>query len=251
MPENYVGLVPDNGCSYLLSPTKSVGLYMVLTGGRINYQDMIEMNLPSHFCQEKLLNALEQELITSFEIEKHEDVDLILRKYCIPKVLVSVSEGVTVKNRALIERCFNWNFKTFAEVHQQLTKESENDQLDEGSRKIVFNSLMAIELVCPLSLMTSFELIHRAEGKPLRECLINEVRSNVHMGIRRDIQEGIKRGLFDKYYQPQFDPPTYQNVTTKMVEFNLSPISQIISFENGDDTLITRALDSYGEEIYL
>ncbi|KYQ96700.1 enoyl-CoA hydratase/isomerase domain-containing protein [Tieghemostelium lacteum] len=247
MPENYVGIVPDNGSSYLIGKLKSVGLYMLLTSARINHLDAIDLNLASNFCPEKNIKNLEMELQSSFEIGSQKGLESILHKHCMPKRFVNLNAGITVKNRNIIEKCFNWGFKTFDEIHKQLKLEAENENLDEDARKFIFNSLVAIDLLVPVSVRTCFELVHRNEGRSLKECLLNEIRCDVHIARRNDLQEGIKRVLLDKTYQPKFDPSTIDQVPSELVEYMFEPLTNSDTANYGDDEYMKVLLESFGE----
>ncbi|EEQ97414.1 Carnitinyl-CoA dehydratase, putative [Perkinsus marinus ATCC 50983] len=79
MPETGIGFVPDIGASYFLSRLKTpgLGLYLGLTGARLNGADLLKHGLATHYIDSYRMDQLKSDLM-----ECEGDVDKVLSSAC-------------------------------------------------------------------------------------------------------------------------------------------------------------------------
>lgn len=80
MPENAIGLFPDVGASYFLNklPGK-LGLFMGLTGYRLNGKDVLATGYATHYTDSHNLPKIEKDLLNLTNVN---GINSVLEKYC-------------------------------------------------------------------------------------------------------------------------------------------------------------------------
>ncbi len=104
MPETSIGFYPDVGTTHFLSRLPNqIGIYLGLTGVRINYADCLAIGIVqqvvAHDTLEKVLNSLAQS-----PLPDNQTVTKIIQPFCM-----SVEESTLLKHRDEINSCFSKN----------------------------------------------------------------------------------------------------------------------------------------------
>jgi len=204
MPETGIGLFPDVGGGWYLSRLPGrVGQYMVLTGARFDGAECHYLGLATHYVGQSALEEL---------------VDRILKTPgrtagVLGAASVSLPEAKIADKLPTISRLFGSD--RLEEVLEALTDEDE-EWADE---------LATIGTKSPLSCKVSLRLL--AEGAE-RKSFTDEMRVEYALAGRvvrtHDFREGVRALLIDKTGDPQWDPPTPQEVTDEMLDVLFEPL---------------------------
>ena len=203
MPETALGLFPDVGASHFLSRApNAIGMYMGLTGTRLNAADTIFSGIADHCVPS---NSLEN-LIDA--LHSGEDPDRAIKRF-------EVDPGpANLKVEApAIERCFG-----VESLHDVIAQLEEEDS--DWSR----NTIDLIRSMCPFSQALTFKNIQYATGRSLEECLITDFRLALRLMDRDDYFEGARAILIDKDRRPYWNPKTIEAVDLKQIDDCFAPL---------------------------
>lgn len=209
MPETTIGLFPDIGASYFLSRLGAIGMYLALTGTKINAAilqtlDLVDAVIP-HANFAKLLPAL-------CELDLSQDplarIDAFMRG-------VTTAESQNLPEESLINACFNQD--SVEGIMQAL--------LDEGSA-FATQTLNDLKRRSPTSLKITFEALKRGAHMDLRQALAQECSMTYRCFRSHDLFEGIRAAVIDKDGQPQWQPASLTDVSERDVaSYFESPVS--------------------------
>ena len=213
MPEITIGLYPDVAGSYFLNRTpEGVGLFLGLTGARINAADALFTKLGNVFIQnaskEAALKALTQ----------------------IPWTADPTA------NKVLVNHCF----AEFEQASYALLPKSELAPRAEGLRKLseardvqtylaqleaaagedvyLQTALKMLKAGCPVSARVTFAQIHRARGLSLEECFATELTMSMQCARHPDFAEGVRALLISKDNKPNWSFKSLDSVPDSLVE---------------------------------
>jgi enoyl-CoA hydratase len=218
MPETGIGYFPDVGASYFLPRCPSeIGMYLGLTGNRLDGQDSVECGIATHYVKSEqilqLVDNLEQitqEKDVSFEISK------ILRKFSskVSSKLVSV----TGKK---IQKCFSKNsMDNIFEALEQVGTEWSQKTISQLNKK------------SPLSLKVTFRQLREGQSLDFESCMVMELRLALRFMEERDFYEGVRAVIIEKDNKPNWKPKTIEEVLDKDIEkFFLPLIEGDLSFD--------------------
>jgi len=191
MPETAIGFFPDVGGSYFLSRLKNnFGFFLGLTGHILNANEILSLELGTHYCPEDELENLIDEYISRGTI-----------KNCIKTPL---DNSTILNDPKLIKQCFNSNIH---DIINNIKNSSLNDKFYQNIIKR-----------CPMSLAITTELIRKGRNKSLKECLEMEFNLSQKMVYRNDFRAGIDAVLVSKHQQPEWDPKSVQDIDLDEVE---------------------------------
>ena len=143
-PETMIGFAPDVGANYLLPrlTSKAIGLYLALTGDRLNGADCFHLGVATHYVEESKL----QELVLALK-DSSNPAEVLASFHTTPdSSLCSV-----LKQQSIIEELFT-NIATVEELFSRLSQHS-----SEWAKK----TFSTLQFLCPLSLkveLRNFEL---------------------------------------------------------------------------------------------
>lgn len=178
MPELGVGLFPDVGASYFLSRPhipEGLGLFMGLTGHRMNAADCLKAGLATHYVPTAGLPALRKELEESdLGSSADEAVRKILAKHDVG-LAGAKADGVEPtldeEKLAFIKDVFGNSPKSLEDLLEKLqAKATPKSFAEEAFKKITG------PLACPLSAKIWFRSVTEGKNKTLAECLKMEYR---------------------------------------------------------------------------
>lgn len=186
MPNTLYGAFPDCGSTYVLPRLDGeVGMYLALTGKRLESFDIINVGLATHYASS---SSLEEFMRWSSRI-KQPTLEQIHEAFQPAKRHSSHSSAIG-RIRTGIDRCFGKN--TLEEVFQALRDEKEHEEWAK-------NTLKRLESCCPTMLHVTFRL--QRIGRyltSLEEALHLEYRVARKMVSSADFVEGIKARLVHK-----------------------------------------------------
>ncbi len=208
MPETSIGFFPDIGGSYFLSRCKDhVGMYLALTGQKINAADALHLGLVTHVLNttdhfrdyskviDKLINS---KLVP--EVNLNTAIYEILADICdhsdIKNLTQSSEQNIIINNIEHI-KCY-FQHTSLAEIFSNL----EQDENKSGWAK---DTLGILRKKSPTSLMTTFELINRAKNLNFKSCMEQDYGLAYGFLLHNDLYEGIRAVLIDKDNSPNWE----------------------------------------------
>jgi enoyl-CoA hydratase len=211
MPETGIGLFPDVGASYYLSHMPGqLGVYLGLTGNRIQAADILYTGFATEFAPSAVIG----EIVTALE---NEDPDDVLTRLGAPLDQVPPLQ----QHRAVIDRCFTHD--TVEAIVAALENEG-GAWADQVRATILQKS--------PMSLKVTLRELREAASLEFEDCMIMEYRLVQAFMADRDFFEGVRAVLIDKDNKPNWQPATLADVTPAMVDAYFRPLPRDLTFED-------------------
>jgi len=201
MPETAIGFFPDIGSSYFLSRLSyPIGLYLGLTGERMNYQDCYALGLATEVVPENQLDTL-TELLAKNVLSDKATVTKVINTFAIqpPKSALFQHENE-------IKKCFD---KGSVEAIIQTLKNNPNDWCQKQA--------LLLETKSPLSLKVTFKELSDARTLDFDACMEMEYRIMQHFLCTGDFFEGIRAMLVDKDKNPRWNPASLKEISKDAV----------------------------------
>lgn len=205
MPETSIGLFPDvGGGRYLSRLPGRVGQFMALTGARLDGAECRYLNLATHYVEQSKLPEL---------------VDRIMK--APERVQGALGAASTTVPEAKIEASLGQIARLFASDRlEEVLAALESDESEWAEKE-----LSTLRTKSPLSCKVSLRLL--AEGAS-RESFADEMQAEYALAGRvvrtHDFREGVRAVLIDKTGDPQWDPPTPEEVTDEMLDVLFAPL---------------------------
>ncbi|XP_065170567.1 3-hydroxyisobutyryl-CoA hydrolase, mitochondrial-like [Atheta coriaria] len=215
MPETTIGFFPDVGASYFLSRLQGrLGLYLGLTGERLQGEEIVIFGLGTHFVPSDLLPDLEKRLM-----ECHDDYDIEVTLDCFHRYTFDLEDDKEVQLKE-INSCFD------AESVEEILL-----RLSENGSKFCLKTRETLMGKSPTSLKITFEAWKRGRSMSLIDCLNMEyrmasrclsVKHQLNLGHKikphSDFKEGVRALLIHKDKTPQWYPKTLEDVSQELVD---------------------------------
>ncbi|MFG3262717.1 enoyl-CoA hydratase/isomerase family protein [Streptomyces bobili] len=185
MPETAIGFFPDIGASYFLPRLPgAIGMYLGLTGHRLDAADTLYTGLATHFVPADRLDAVTDALADS----PGDPVDVVLNR-------LAGRSPVEESGLAQVRGDVDWAFgaPTLGEIEKRLHHL--------GSPWAAAASL-ALESASPQSLEITHALLAGGRQRTLRECLAAELALTRTTVRTPDFLEGVRAALVDKDRTP-------------------------------------------------
>jgi len=189
MPETAIGMFPDIGASYFLPRLPgALGMYLGLTGTRLNGADAVAAGLATHFVPRSRLAELSAALAA--------DGIAPIAAFAAP-----LPPATWAARRAAIDRCFG--VQTVGEIVKHLQAED-----SDWAR----TTLAELQRMSPSAVYWSFEILRRGASRMLRECLTAELALTRHVTAHADFAEGVRALVIDKDRAPRWRPAQLADV---------------------------------------
>ena len=187
MPETAIGFFPDIGASFVLPRLPgSLGLYLGLTGARLQGSDAVHAGLATHFLPKERVAALSAALAT--------DGVAVLAEHAAP-----LPEFSLARQRGAIDRCFGAD--SVEAILRALAAEP-----GDWARE----TLATLRTMSPSAVMWSFEIIRAGAHRSLAACLDAELKLTRHITRHPDFHEGVRAMVVDKDRSPRWLPPSIE-----------------------------------------
>lgn len=201
MPETGIGFFPDVGGSHFLPRLPAhAGLYLGLTGARVDGATATRLGIATHFVPAASLQALEAALVDG------EAIDDALARFADEPVPGGL-------DAAAIDRLFD------VSSLDDLLAGLEGDDCAFTSE-----TLETLRQKSPLSVAVTFEQLRRGAGLDLAGCLAMEYRM-VHRFLEgHDFPEGVRALLVDRDKQPRWLHASIRAVGAEEVAACFAPL---------------------------
>lgn len=209
MPEAGIGFMPDAGGTWILSRAPGhTGLYLGMTGARLNAADAIFSGFGDNYVESKHLSKLLETLKSGETVSE-----------AIKKIASPATGGHLESNQAWITEAFGQPTVVACVKRLQEMAKDGNEWAEKTHAILRRNA--------PLSVGATFAAINRAKQfSSLEECLALEYRFAHRAAAGQDFYEGIRAAVVDKDKKPRWEPNTLEDVTPAMVEDVLGPLGE-------------------------
>jgi enoyl-CoA hydratase/carnithine racemase len=218
MPEVTIGLYPDVGASWFFNRMpKNVGLFLGLTGSRINASDAIFSKLADFF----VLNEYKDEVLESLStLSWSENTDNDVQNIIDRSSELSFDEAPVSNIRE------NYDEIQYLLEHCELDAIVNNLTNIEPKTKWLGFAQKGFLKGCPMTYRLVQEQIKRAKHLSLKEVFKMELIMSTRCAMNGNMQEGIRALLIDKDGKPQWNVKTVTDITDEMItEFFSAPWS--------------------------
>ena len=197
MPETCIGLFPDVGGSYFLPRLPgAAGMYLGLTGARLNGPDCVSLGIAQALVPHGRLAELDAALADAGEVTE------IINTFAQP-----VTDAPILAQRAAIDRHFS---------HESVAAILASLERDGGAWATA--QLSALRKYSPLALKITFRQIRMGVGLSFNDCMRLEWRLASRMAQGHDFYEGVRALLVDKDNAPRWRPETLDAVSEAEVD---------------------------------
>ncbi|HEX5257531.1 MAG TPA: enoyl-CoA hydratase/isomerase family protein [Sphingomicrobium sp.] len=205
MPETSIGLFPDVGGGWYLSRLPGrVGQFMVLTGARLDGAECLYLNLASHYIEQSGIDELVERIM---------------------KAPARANGALGAASANAPEAKIEANLPQIAKLFASDRLEDVLAALEGDESEWAHSELATVQTKSPLSCKVSLRLL--AEGAT-RASFADEMRAEYALAGRvvrtHDFREGVRAVLIDKSGDPQWDPPTPEEVTEEMLDVLFAPL---------------------------
>ncbi|KAF4688783.1 3-hydroxyisobutyryl-CoA hydrolase, variant 2 [Perkinsus olseni] len=216
MPETGIGFVPDIGASYFLSRLKSpgLGLYLGLTGARLNGVDLLKHGLATHYMDSYKMDQLRSDLMAC-----EGEVDKVLDAACsVGLEDVHQEPLLSADTLQQIERFFG------PDHHSSLMDIIAALEAQKDTNPFAEKCLNTLSRKCPTSCAVWYALHDKAlrEQSSLGDCLAREylMGASITHVDNHNFKEGVRFTLFDKGkgMPPDYSPAKISEVDPEQVE---------------------------------
>jgi enoyl-CoA hydratase len=196
MPETGIGLFPDVGGTYFLPRCPGeTGMYLALTGARLNAADCVYAGIAS----------------SHVPVARWPDLILALRGQGDPRVMseFSVPAGPSQleANRAHIDHAFSAD-----------SVEAILARLDAMASAFGADTAKALRTKSPVSLKVVFAQIRAGASREFEDCMRLEFRLTNRFMRGHDFYEGVRAAIIDKDQSPKWSPPHLSGVSQSDVD---------------------------------
>ncbi len=206
MPESGIGLFPDVGGGWYLSRLPGrVGIYLALTGARLDGAECLTLGLATHYLPAEALPA------AIADVEHADDLFAALKAHGVGAPLAQIAV-----DRPQIERLFA------GESVAAIIAALDADGTDWAAKQAA-----TLRTKSPLSMAVAFRQLK--EGATMPD-FAAEMRAEYAIGARmvhtHDFIEGVRALIIDKDNAPRWDPATPAGVTDAMLDAIFAPLPE-------------------------
>ncbi|KVP76868.1 3-hydroxyisobutyryl-CoA hydrolase [Burkholderia ubonensis] len=200
MPETRIGLFPDVGMSWFLARTPgAIGRYLAVTGATLDAAGALYAQLADVYVPDAALPALLDALRHERFDSAAQAVECVAAAAAAHKVVPTPDTSALADARAGIDR-------HFAQPDLVATLASLDAEQDcaavEGWVEKAAHAMRS--QLSPLSMAVSLEVVERARGATMADCLRRDLDLTRSTFARGDVIEGVRALIVDKDQQPDW-----------------------------------------------
>ncbi|KVQ08255.1 3-hydroxyisobutyryl-CoA hydrolase [Burkholderia ubonensis] len=200
MPETRIGLFPDVGMSWFLARTPgAIGRYLAVTGATLDAAGALYAQLADVYVPDAALPALLDALRHERFDSGAQAVECVAAAAAAHKVVPTPDTSALADARAGIDR-------HFAQPDLVATLASLDAEQDcavvEGWVEKAAHAMRS--QLSPLSMAVSLEVVERARGATMADCLRRDLDLTRSTFARGDVIEGVRALIVDKDQQPDW-----------------------------------------------
>ncbi|KVP40900.1 enoyl-CoA hydratase/isomerase family protein [Burkholderia ubonensis] len=198
MPETRIGLFPDVGMSWFLARTPgAIGRYLAVTGATLDAAGALYAQLADVYVPDAALPALLDALRHERFDSGAQAVECVAAAAAAHKVVPTPGTSALADARAGIDRHFAQ--PDLVATLASLDAEQDCAAVDGWVEKAAHAMRSQLS---PLSMAVSLEVVERARGATMADCLRRDLDLTRSMFARGDVIEGVRALIVDKDQQP-------------------------------------------------
>jgi enoyl-CoA hydratase len=208
MPEVGIGFFPDVGATYVLPRLPdSAGVWLALTGARIDRSAALALGLATHAATSHDLAALIDDLAAGGDLD-----DVLLQRAPAPEI------APVLPDQDIIADCFSAS--TLGQIISQLDARA-------GGHGFAARALDDLRAKSPTSLAIATEQMRRGRNLSFEEAMALEFRIVSRVVRGHDFYEGVRAMIIDKDNSPQWQPARIADVDNHDVEAYFAPLADL------------------------
>ncbi len=205
MPETGIGLFPDVGGTYFLPRMPGeTGMYIALTGARLNVVDCFATGIATH-----MIPAPQHETLTQSLCEDDGPLEQVLSHAAVRPDEQSRVLGL----RPSIDRHFA--AASVEEIFSSLA-------LDKSL--FASETLKTLQTKSPTSLKVAYRQIREGAKLSFEDCMRLEFRLTNRFMAGRDFYEGVRALIIDKDQVPEWNPSRLEGVSGAAIDAYFAPL---------------------------
>ncbi|KVR00495.1 enoyl-CoA hydratase/isomerase family protein [Burkholderia ubonensis] len=198
MPETRIGLFPDVGMSWFLARTPgAIGRYLAVTGATLDAAGALYAQLADVYVPDAALPALLDALRHERFDSGAQAVECVAAAAAAHKVVPTPDTSALADTRAGIDRHFAQ--PDLVATLASLDAEQDCAAVDGWVEKAAHAMRSQLS---PLSMAVSLEVVERARGATMADCLRRDLDLTRSTFARGDVIEGVRALIVDKDQQP-------------------------------------------------
>ncbi|KVR58711.1 enoyl-CoA hydratase/isomerase family protein [Burkholderia ubonensis] len=200
MPETRIGLFPDVGMSWFLARTPgAIGRYLAVTGATLDAAGALYAQLADVYVPDAALPALLDALRHERFDSGAQAVECVAAAAAAHKVVPPPDTSALADARAGIDRHFAQ--PDLVATLASLDAEQDCAAVDGWVEKAAHAMRSQLS---PLSMAVSLEVVERARGATMADCLRRDLDLTRSTFARGDVIEGVRALIVDKDQQPDW-----------------------------------------------
>ncbi|KVA71287.1 enoyl-CoA hydratase/isomerase family protein [Burkholderia ubonensis] len=200
MPETRIGLFPDVGMSWFLARTPgAIGRYLAVTGATLDAAGALYAQLADVYVPDAALPALLDALRHERFDSGAQAVECVAAAAAAHKVVPTPDTSALADARAGIDRHFAQ--PDLVATLASLDAEQDCAAVDGWVEKAAHAMCSQLS---PLSMAVSLEVVERARGATMADCLRRDLDLTRSTFARGDVIEGVRALIVDKDQQPDW-----------------------------------------------
>jgi enoyl-CoA hydratase len=205
MPETAIGLFPDVGGGWYLPRLPGrVGIFLALTGARLDGAECVALGLATHYVPSLALDDLKARIVAA-----PRNIEAILDEFSATPPPARIAE-----NRERIDRLFA------SDDYEEILAALEADGSDWAQKE-----LATLRTKSPQACKVSLRIVY--DGARVQD-FAHEMKQEYAVASRvvqrHDFVEGVRALLVDKDNRPHWDPPTPEGVTQHLIDTIFAPL---------------------------
>jgi enoyl-CoA hydratase len=205
MPETAIGLFPDVGGGWYLSRLPGrTGVFLALTGARLDGAECLHLGLATHYVSSLALDDLKARIVT-----EPGQIEALLEEFSTTPPPARIAE-----NRERIDRLFA------ADDYEDILAALDADGSDWAQKE-----LATLRTKSPQACKVSLRIVY--DGARVQD-FAHEMKQEYAVAgrvvQRHDFVEGVRALLLDKDNQPHWDPPTPEAVSQHLIDTIFAPM---------------------------
>jgi enoyl-CoA hydratase len=205
MPETGIGLFPDVGGGWYLSRLEGrVGVYLALTGARLDGAECVALGLATHYLPAEVLAEVKERVAAD-----PAGIDGILTRFSI-----APPEARIVGNIGQINRLFA------GDVFEEILAALDDDGSEWAAKELAILRTKSPQ-ACKVSLR---QLAAGAVLTDFADDMRMEYRLASRVAVLPDFTEGVRALIIDKDNAPVWNPQMPQDVTEDMLDAVFAPL---------------------------
>lgn len=207
MPETGIGLFPDVGGSYYLSRLGAMGLYIGLTGSRLDGHDLVATGLATHYTPAESMGDLRETLLAMADPAENGVAATLGRFHRAGDSALAADAGETdrlLQDVPSLSALF--------------------DRLRTDGNAFAEQTLATLERMSPTSMAITLEAWQRGAAMSFNDVLEMEFAVASHLMASHDFIEGVRAQIIDKDRNPQWQPDHVDAVTPALTDRFFAPL---------------------------